>query len=94
MHETILQKLIARANFCGAQRTPLKTNMTLENPNFNRKYIFKWLYFHGHVSFRGCKFGKNHDFDDCCFVQFAVATLNETSYKVGPHNRLNGLTNG
>ena len=36
--------------------TPPKTNMTLENHHvqymFNRKYIFKWLFFHCHVSFR------------------------------------------
>ena len=36
------------------QFTPLKTNMTMEHHNFNRRYIFKWLVFHCHASFPGC----------------------------------------
>ena len=35
--------------------TPLKANMTLENPNFQyRKYIFKCWVFHCQFRFRGC----------------------------------------
>ena len=35
---------------------PLKTKMTgWEITIFNRRYIFKWLFFHCHVSFWGCR---------------------------------------
>ena len=38
--------------------TPPKTNMTMEETHFfNRIYIFKCLFFHCHVSFRGCSHG-------------------------------------
>lgn len=48
--------------------TPLKTNMTVENLIFNRKYIFKWWMFHCRVTFRGgtgwsfrCWLGARHN---------------------------------
>ena len=39
---------------------PPKTNMTMWKITiFNRKYIFKWLILHCHVSFLGCKFSES-----------------------------------
>lgn len=35
--------------------TPLKTTMAIETHNFSRRYIFKWSFFHCHISFRGVK---------------------------------------
>ena len=52
-------KLIFQPSICMGKNvsfregTPLQTNITLEIPIFNRKYIFKWWIFHCHVSFRG-----------------------------------------
>ena len=47
---------VARPMKCTHSYTPPpKTNMTMENhPFLNRRYIFKWLVFHCHVSFQLC----------------------------------------
>ena len=38
------------------KNTSLKTNMTGWTITIsNKRYIFTWLFFHCHVSFRGCK---------------------------------------
>ena len=66
--------------------------MTLENPIFNRKYIFKWWIFHCHVSFLGCRWWELLDLHLRHFWPFVKWPLSIFINIWANHNGFSALT--